>query len=632
MDYSIFDLEGDSLTPTKIHCLSVRMFTDNTETKNFVLTDYDDMRGFLLSEKCLIGHNIYRFDIPVCERILDIKIQARLIDTLGLSWYLSPERHKHGLDEWGQFFGIEKPPITDWENLPIEDYIWRCNEDTRINAALFDMQMDMLWNIYQNVDEMHRIINYLMFKLDCAREQEEVKWPLAVEQCKANLEKLLAERDIKVQALSKAMPEVIGTKVIEYPDEKLYKKDGNLSKRAQEWYYVLGTNNLPIDHASPITIETGREPGNPNSTDQVKSWLFSLGWVPDVFKYIKEEKDGVSSQRAIPQINKIYPEEGVADSILALREKEPAIEYLDSLSIISHRIGILKGFLENVDSEGYLKAEISGLTNTLRFKHTTIVNLPTIYKPYGEYIRSVLTCPEGMILCGSDMSGLESTTQDHYMIFYDPEYVRQKNTPGFDPHLDLAELAQLLTHEQVEEHKLADRTKGIEGKKYTKIRLDAKKVNFSCLYGAGPPKIALTANMPLAQAKLLHKTYWQRNKAVKYIARDVTIKKVGEQMWLFNPISRFWYSLRFEKDKFSTLNQGSAVYCFDTWVSHIRPHYRLCGQFHDEVAFPIVNSEESKQKCKEVLKEAIDKTNDQLKLNTTLKISTDFGQYYSDIH
>lgn len=626
MDYSIFDLEGDSLTPTKIHCLSVRMFTDNIETKNFVLTDYDDMRGFLLSEKCLVGHNIYRFDIPVCEKILGIKIEARLIDTLGLSWYLSPERHKHGLDEWGQFFGIEKPPITDWENLPIEDYIWRCNEDTRINAALFDMQMDMLWNIYQNVDEMHRIINYLMFKLDCAREQEEVKWPLAVEQCKANLEKLLAERDIKVQALSKAMPEVIGTKVTEYPDEKLYKKDGNLSKRAQEWYYVLGTHNLPIDHVSPITIETGREPGNPNSTDQVKSWLFSLGWVPDVFKYIKEEKDGVSSQRAIPQINKIYPEEGVSDSILALREKEPAIEYLDSLSIISHRIGILKGFLENVDGEGYLKAEISGLTNTLRFKHTTIVNLPTIYKPYGEYIRSVLTCPEGTILCGSDMAGLESATQDHYMIFYDPEYVKEKNTPGYDPHLDLAELAGLLTHQQVEEHKSGT-------KKYTKIRLDAKKVNFSCLYGAGIKKIALTANMPLSQAKLLHTTYWKRNKAVKYIARDVIVKTIGDQMWLYNPVSRFWYSLRFDKDKFSTLNQGTGCYCFDNYMRFNREKgLKACGQFHDEGIFVIPNNEKAIEETKAKLNQSIKQVNDLLKLNVELGISIDMGFFYSDIH
>ena len=37
----------------------------------------------------------------------------------------------------------------------------------------------------------------------------------------------------------------------------------------------------------------------PNSSAQVKDWLFSLGWNPQTFKYIKED-DG--SEREIPQI------------------------------------------------------------------------------------------------------------------------------------------------------------------------------------------------------------------------------------------------------------------------------------------------------------------------------------------
>jgi hypothetical protein len=35
-------------------------------------------------------------------------------------------------------------------------------------------------------------------------------------------------------------------------------------------------------------------------------------------------------------------------------------------------------------------------------------------------------------------------------------------------------------------------------------------------------------------------------------------------MWLYNPVSKFWYSAIY-KDIFSTLNQGTGVYCFDTW-------------------------------------------------------------------
>ena len=154
------------------------------------------------------------------------------------------------------------------------------------------------------------------------------------------------------------------------------------------------------------------------------------------------------------------------------------------------------------------------------------------------------------------MSSLEDTTKQHYMYFFDPEYVTQMRVPGFDPHLDIAVLAGMLTPEQSEQHK----RKEVD---YSQIRNKAKTVNFAGVYGAGPPKIALTTGMPLQQAQKLHKTYWDRNKAVKQVAKSAktktTIVDGIEQMWLFNPVSKFWYSLRFEKDKFSTLNQGKIL-------------------------------------------------------------------------
>ena len=158
------------------------------------------------------------------------------------------------------------------------------------------------------------------------------------------------------------------------------------------------------------------------------------------------------------------------------------------------------------------------------------------------------------------MSSLEDTTKQHYMYFFDPEYVTQMRIPGFDPHLDIAVLANMMTPEQSEQHKLYSKTKGKEGTDYSQIRNKSKTVNFAGVYGAGPPKIALTTGMPLPQAVKLHKTYWERNKAVKLVAGSAITKTLRfegeEQMWLYNPVSKFWYSLRYEKDKFSTLNQG----------------------------------------------------------------------------
>ena len=46
------------------------------------------------------------------------------------------------------------------------------------------------------------------------------------------------------------------------------------------------------------------------------------------------------------------------------------------------------------------------------------------------------------------MSSLEDTTKQHYMYFFDLEYVTQMRVPGFDPHLDVAVLSGLLTEEE----------------------------------------------------------------------------------------------------------------------------------------------------------------------------------------
>ena len=45
------------------------------------------------------------------------------------------------------------------------------------------------------------------------------------------------------------------------------------------------------------------------------------------------------------------------------------------------------------------------------------------------------------------MSSLEDSTKQHYMMYYDPEYVQAMRVPGFDPHIDIAKLANLITED-----------------------------------------------------------------------------------------------------------------------------------------------------------------------------------------
>ena len=96
------------------------------------------MEKFFGEADVLVGHNIIRYDIPTVERILGVQVKAKLVDTLMLSWYLFPNRLMHGLEDWGEEFGVPKPKITDWDNLSTEEYIHRCEEDVKINTKLWD--------------------------------------------------------------------------------------------------------------------------------------------------------------------------------------------------------------------------------------------------------------------------------------------------------------------------------------------------------------------------------------------------------------------------------------------------------------------------------------------------------------
>jgi hypothetical protein len=266
--------------------------------------------------------------------------------------------------------------------------------------------------------------------------------------------------------------------------------------------------------------------------------------------------------------------------------------------------------------------------------------LTKVSKPWGKEIRSLITVEdkENFCLCGSDMTALEDTTKQHYMYFFDPDYVMQMRVPGFDPHTDISVLAGIMTSEEETFYK--DFKKGkiektpenetiyheIEDKRYK-----GKTTNFSAVYGAGPPKMAKGIGCSLQFAQRLHKAYWERNKAVKQVAANVVTKTVDGQLFLFNPVSKFWYTLRVAKDAFSTLNQGTGVFCFDSCIRKYREKgIKISLQYHDEVMFML--RKDSKEKAKKILLTSVEEVNKEIKLNVPLGCSADFGENYSLIH
>jgi hypothetical protein len=632
---AVFDVEANGLKPTLLHCLSV-----NIDGKKKSTTDYDNMRSFFAKATVLIGHNIARWDIPNVERLLGIKIKAKVVDTLALSWYLEPKRVKHGLAEWGEEFGVPKPPVDDWEDQPIEAYLHRCEQDVAINTKLWNRQWKQLVRLYGSEEAAWRLIDYLEFKMDCAREQEQSRWKLDVEHTTEVRDRLKVEKDLKTIELAEAMPRLVLTTERSKPPKMYYKgKVNTLNVAGQKWFELLREHNLLEDYEGVVQEITGYKEPNPGSPDQVKQWLYSFGWVPETFEFKRNKETG--EVRQIPQVN-LKMGGGICKSIKKLYPQEPKFKVLEGLSVLTHRISILNGFLNNVDSEGYVQAQVQGLTNTLRFKHRVVVNLPGVDKPYGADVRGCLVAPEGYELAGSDESSLEDRTKQHWMWKHDPEYVKEMQVEGYDPHTALAVFAGEMTKEEEDFFKwfdgldegakaaCSDKEKGIY-KKCKAIRKIYKAVNYACVYGAGGATVARAAGCTLQKGEQLVIAYWKRNWSVKAIAEEQIVKTCLGMKWLFNPLSQFWYALRHEKDRFSTLNQGTGVYCFDMWVQEVRVGGpTIIGQFHDEIVCLV--KPVNRGRLTKHLKDAIVKVNGVLNLNRELDCSVDFGESYAQIH
>lgn len=608
----VFDIETDGFNATKIHVLSWMGDDGNVHHTH----DYVAMRIFFEEADILIGHNIIRFDIPQVEKVLGVQIKAKLVDTLGLSWYLNFNRDRHGLEGYGVDYGVPKPVIKDWDSLTPEEYAHRCNEDVKINTRLW-RDLDIKLNkLYPNTEDKWKLIDYLTFKLQCAAEQEALRWKLDVPKAQHHLQEWEALKEEKTDALANVMPKVINYVVRNRP--KVYhKQDGSLSANGAKWEQLCKDHKVPTTTMS-LKVKVGEERANPNSVAQVKEWLFMLGWEPRTYKFIR---DADGSTRKLEQVRK---DGELCPSVRELVEQEPAIGLLDGLTVLSHRIGVIKGLLDSEDN-GYVQASIAGLTNTFRFRHARpCVNLPSVDRQYGKEIRECLTAPEGYTLCGADMTSLEDTTKRHYMKPLDPDYVEEMSKDGFDPHLDLAKHAGVVTQNDIDKHNSGERS-------LKTLRKNYKVVNYSATYGVGKQTLARNTGMSESEAQTLLDAFWSRNWSVEKVSKDATVRNLFGSDWLYNPVSGFWHSLRSDKDRFSTLNQSTGVYCFDSWVMYCRGFLlKTIGQFHDEVI--VLTEEGEEENTKKKMHTAIDLLNEELQLNVPLGIDVQFGRTYADIH
>lgn len=479
---------------------SGNMWTFHTDTEQ----DRNKISKFLGREIILVMHNGICYDRNALKFFGYDVSKVHFVDTLALSWYLDLNRPKHGLESYGDEFGVPKPEIKDWNDLTQEDYDDRVQEDVKIQYLTYKKLKSRFEEIYGKMSDYqfctHKVVKYLNFKMEQLSEQEQTKFKVDIPKAKSLVEQFTKEIEFKVEQLKSVMPQVPVYQKHKRP-AKPFKQNGELSATGIKWKALTEEFKKPFDYDGEIkTIKSYSEP-NPNSSAQIKAWLDSLGWIPETYKYVK---DADGSERKIPQIYVQGSGGQVCPSIEKLAEENPALEHLVGLGVLSHRKGCVQAFIDNAIFGEYVEAGASGFTNTLRLKHRKpCVNLPSTRVIYGEDVRSCLVARDGMLLGGADLSSLENRIKFNLQLPYDREYVLSQMSDDFDPHLEIAQEGGLLKDYEVWFYKvekegfersryphsdkldellvMPESEKKVLLKRISEVRGKGKGTNYSCL-------------------------------------------------------------------------------------------------------------------------------------------------------
>lgn len=146
----LFDIEADGLLPEvkKIYCMSYTLDYKTIQTE----TSVGKIVQILKAQKMLIGHSIIGYDLPALTKVLGVNFDHLdlKLDTLFLSYYLRPDRRKHGLEDYGEDFGYPKVKVDDeqWKEGNLDLMVERCERDVEINLILWKQQIKTLRELY----------------------------------------------------------------------------------------------------------------------------------------------------------------------------------------------------------------------------------------------------------------------------------------------------------------------------------------------------------------------------------------------------------------------------------------------------------------------------------------------------
>jgi DNA polymerase I-like protein with 3'-5' exonuclease and polymerase domains len=349
---------------------------------------------------------------------------------------------------------------------------------------------------------------------------------------------------------------------------------------------------------------------NLDSSDQTKSYLLSVGWIPTTYNRVFD-KNTRSWRTTSPKLT-----EDSFDSI-----SDDTGKLLARRAILCHRRRFIenfkdpenKGLLAYIRPDGRVAARgnLCG-TPTARTTHSApVCNVPKAKDKivYGKELRSLFCVEDGYVMLGADLDQIEARITAHYASIFDQgEYA-----------------------EYVLDGDIHQRNADLIGRD----RDTAKSFQYALFYGARDAKIATICQCSVSKGGKLIQQFWEGNKGVKELVDY--IEKYFDEYGFIKALDGRKLLIRAKYKLLNSLIQTGAALIFKKWGilanKRLREAGLYCRQilaFHDEYSYRCL-PEHANQAAEIISQAALDAGiffNIKVPITTNVKM----GRNWSEIH
>ena len=578
----VFDIETDSLQPTKIYCMSV-LDVETKEQLNFPPSKIEEGIELLESSDKLIGHNIIGFDIPTIKRLYGVDLLSKkIIDTLVLSRLFNPIRASHGLKAWGNTLQFPKIEFNDYSRYS-DDMMKYCAQDVFVNYKVYQALKT------ESKGFTSESVNLETETYKITTKQKDFGFVLHQKEAK----KLLAYFKNQLVEAEDEVHKTFKSKVIERPLKAQHTKQGILSK--------LGIDNegrqarltdeeyLTLSKGAENIIRTTEEPFNLGSRQQIGEYLQEFGWIPKHF-----------TPTGQPKID-----ETVLSRVKDIGEAVIIARYL----MLQKRIAQVKSWLSFLKRDRVHGSVISNGTITGRMSHRdpNLAQVPSVTSSYGNDCRACWTVPRGYKLVGVDASGLELRMLAHYL--NDKEFINEILNGDI--------------------HTANQARAGLES------RTQAKTFIYAFLYGAGDAKIGSVVGGNKKTGRRIKQSFLDNFPTLKSLRHRIT--REAEQNEYIKALDGRKIFIRSSHAALNSLLQGAGaivmkrgLIILDEMLQENIVDAHIVANVHDE--WQIETWHEDVDRLGEMAVSAIRQAGDYYKLNCPLDAEYKVGENWSETH